>query len=114
MATSLPRRVLAELTPSEAVFQARVVALAVSLGYLAYHTYSSRRSHPGFPDLALCRVRDGRLILAELKVWPRLSLRPEQAVWLAALGKNAGIEAYVWRWVWPGDIEQEIGEVLGR
>lgn len=111
---ALPRRVLLELTPSEAAFQARVIALARSLGYLAYHTHFSKHSEKGFPDLALCRIRDGRLILAELKVWPRLALRPEQEVWLEALGRNPHLEVYVWRWEWPGDVMREIAEVLGR
>ena len=32
---------------------------------MVYHTYDSRKSEPGFPDLVL--VRRGRIIFAELK-----------------------------------------------
>jgi len=113
MATSLPRRVLAELTPSEADFQARVLKLATLRGWLVYHTHFSYRSHKGFPDLVLCRPSDGRVIFAELKVGQG-TVRPEQTVWLEALGRNPNVEAYLWRWVWPGEVEQEIVEVLAR
>jgi hypothetical protein len=112
--TALPRRVLAELTPSEAEFERRVIKLARDLGYIAYHPHSSKHSEAGFPDLCLLRERDGRLVFAELKVWPRLQLRPAQERWHAAARRNPRLEAYVWRYVWPGDVMQEIAEVLAR
>jgi hypothetical protein len=112
-AGALPRVVLRELTPSEAEFQRRVIAVARSLGYIAYHPHSSRHSERGWPDCALLRERDGRLVLAELKVGDR-ALSPGQVRWLAAARRNPLLEVYVWRWEWPGDIEQEIGEVLAR
>jgi hypothetical protein len=112
MTTSLPRVVLKELTPSEAAFQARVITLARSLDWMAYHTHWSRHSERGYPDL--CMVRPPRLLYAELKVWPRTTLRPEQAVWIERLRAVPHIEVYVWVWAFPGDVEQQIAEVLAR
>ncbi len=112
---------------SEAVFQAHVIQCAVENGFvlppidptskkitrrrrfpLVYHTYSSRRSVPGFPDLVMVHPESGRTIFAELKkegAYPS----PEQRRWLDALKKNAGVEVYVWR---PSDMES-VREVLG-
>ena len=42
---------------TEKQFMAQVVELAKLKGWLVYHTYDSRRSEPGFPDL--CMVRKG-------------------------------------------------------
>jgi len=80
--------------PREKEFLGQVVQLARLLGWLVYHTHDSRRSAAGFPDLALCHPRLGRLVLAELKVRGR---RPsaEQGRWLAAL-RAAGATAYLW------------------
>jgi hypothetical protein len=51
---------------TEKQLQGAVVELAKRLGYLVYHTFDSRRSNPGWPDLVLCKPP--RLIFAELKV----------------------------------------------
>jgi hypothetical protein len=76
---------------------ASVREMAVTLGFLVYHTHDSRRSEGGFPDLAI--VSHGRLLMRELK---RQSGRvtPEQKAWLAALA-DAGVDAGVWR---PADL----------
>ena len=50
---------------SEREFQAKVVEHAEANGFLVYHTWNSRNSASGFPDL--CMVRPPRLIFAELK-----------------------------------------------
>ena len=47
---------------TEKEFQAVVVEYAQRLGYMVYHTYDSRRSQRGFPDLVM--VKEGRLVLA--------------------------------------------------
>jgi hypothetical protein len=80
---------------SEVTLQARVVAHARTLGWLVYHTYDSRRSQPGFPDLVLVHETQGRLLYRELKT-QRGRIRPEQLAWLRALGR-AGQDAAVWR-----------------
>jgi hypothetical protein len=89
---------------SEKEFQERVVFAARSLGWLVYHTYDSRRSEPGFPDLTM--VRRGRLIFAEMKKNTGVCTDAQQR-WLAEL-EQTECEVYLWR---PDDYE-EILEVL--
>ena len=84
---------------SEASLQRRVLGLARELGWLAYHTHDSRRSQPGWPDLALVSVKRRRFLVAELKT-ERGRVAPEQHTWLTALAA-AGIEAHIWR---PADL----------
>ena len=70
---------------TEAELQSAVVEAAELGGWLRYHTHDSRRSEPGFPDLALVHPRTGRLLFVELKS-AKGRLRPEQRRWLEALG----------------------------
>lgn len=73
---------------TEAGFQRAVTELAELYGWLVYHTHDSRRSAPGFPDLAL--AKGGRVILAELKA-ERGRLSATQERWVREAG------AVVWR-----------------
>lgn len=76
---------------SEQAWMRQVIDAARLLGWTAYHTYDSRRSTQGFPDLVL--VRD-RVIFAELKVaGGRVS--HYQRRWLELL-RRAGAETYIW------------------
>jgi hypothetical protein len=79
-------------TISEGEFQAKVIEFAKAHGWLHYHTYDSRKSVAGFPDLVLVR---GEVIWAELKDEKR-KVSDEQKEWLEAL-RVAGQKAYVWR-----------------
>ena len=79
---------------SEARFQAQVVMLARLHRWLTYHTYDSRRSTAGVPDLLL--VRPPRVIFAELKRDVG-TVSPAQRVWLDRLGACGGVETYCWR-----------------
>jgi hypothetical protein len=81
---------------SEKEFQAQILQLARTLGWLCYHTFDSRRSQAGFPDLIL--IRGESVVFAEVKS-EQGQLRAEQSVWLDAL-RAAGLCACVWR---PGD-----------
>lgn len=91
---------------TEKDWQAQVLELAQTLGWKkAYHTYDSRRSHSGFPDLVL--VRD-RVIFVELKRETG-KLSDSQEMWIDAL-QAAGAEVYVWR---PRDLE-EAAAVLSK
>ena len=89
---------------SERDFQRSVVELAELYGWMIYHTYDSRRSNPGFPDLVM--VRDNRVIFAELKTM-KGKVTKHQERWLEALAKTQ-VEVRLWR---PSDIN-DIEEVL--
>lgn len=92
---------------TEKQFESRVKDLAKMFGWKYYHPFLSKWSERGWPDITL--LRDGRLIIAELKTDKRSSkLSPAQARWLWELRKVLGIEVYIWR---PRHTER-IAEVL--
>jgi hypothetical protein len=84
---------IAERGPSEKEWQWRVVNFAEAHGWKYYHTYDSRRSPEGFPDLVL--LRPGRIVVAELKT-DKGKVTAAQQEWLEAW-QAAGAEVYVWR-----------------
>lgn len=90
-----------DLRISECAFQAMVIELAEWLGYRVYHEYDSRRSTPGYPDLAMIRACTPqypfppRYLLVELKK-EKGKLRPDQLFWLTTLAAT-NTECYVWR-----------------
>lgn len=97
---------------SERQLQDLVVQTAKYLGYLVYHTYDSRRSAPGFPDLVLAHPAGG-LLWRELKA-EKGRLTPEQEQWLATLSAS-GQDAGVWRpadWA-SGLIQRYLSEKRG-
>lgn len=85
---------------TEKQLQDAVLDAAYTFKWLAYHTYDSRRSSPGFPDLVL--ARNGEVLFVELKSKVG-RLRPEQKVWMEQLtaysepGCDRGHEVLVWR-----------------
>ena len=91
----------------EEELQEEVRKLSALLGFKYYHTYSSRNSESGFPDVVL--VKPPRVIFAELKS-ERGTVTPKQQEWLTALSACGGVEVYLWR---PQDME-EIGDVMRR
>ena len=93
------RRVL-DSALSERDFQAQLIQLAELTGWRTYHTYDSRRSNPGFPDLVL--VRAPRVIFAELKR-ERGRVTDAQRAWAEELAECAGVEYYLWR---PSDWDE--------
>lgn len=91
---------------TEAQLQQAVLDLAKYTGWLVYHTYDSRRSAAGFPDLVLVRER---VVFAELKSdGGRLSRFQKR--WIEAL-LAAGQEVYVWT---PRVLTTQIPAVLAR
>ncbi len=87
---------------TEAQLQAAVIELAQVFKWRCYHTYDSRRSQAGFPDLVLCRER---VIFLELKS-SKGRLATDQIAWAQALN-DAGAEYHCFRpsdWV-SGEIE---------
>ena len=77
---------------SEVNFQSQIVKLAKLRGWKVYHTYDSRKSQEGFPDLIL--IRDERIIAAELKTRKKTTTT-EQREWLNAFVDVA--ETVLWR-----------------
>ena len=85
---------MAAFQETEKGFQSAVIQLAKLYGWRVYHTFDSRHSAKGFPDLTL--VRGVRCIMAELKTdIGRVS--PDQKDWLRELSEVPGIEAALWR-----------------
>ncbi len=76
----------------EREFESDIRRLCALLGLKLYHTHDSRRSEPGWPDLAIVGTR---LILRELKTSAgRVSVA--QADWIAILAA-ADVDVAVWR-----------------
>lgn len=76
-----------------------IVEMAEWAGWdLIYHTYDSRRSRRGFPDLVM--VRNGRMILAEVKSSSG-TMSEDQVRWFDGLlqvehATGHIVEAHVW------------------
>jgi len=86
-------------------FQQTLMKYAQLAGWTVYHTYDSRRSEAGYPDLTM--VRGTRLIFAELKSH-KGKLRKEQEEWIQRLSDVPSIEVYIWRPLdWP-EIEKTL------
>jgi hypothetical protein len=84
------------LLMSEAQLQTNILDAAKTLGWLPYHTYLSKRSQPGFPDLVLLHERQSRAVFSELKR-ERATQTPEQLEWERVLRSLPLIEFYLWR-----------------
>ena len=81
---------------TESQFQQQIVDTARLLGWRCYHTFDSRRSAAGFPDLTL--VRD-RIVFLEIKTETgRISA--EQADWIAAINAAGGTALVVRPSMW--------------
>ena len=91
---------------TEKEFQSQVITLARACGWMHYHTYDSRRSVSGFPDLVL--VRAPRLLIRECKT-DTGKVTPTQGEWINVL-RQCGVDAAVWR---PSDWP-EIEATLAR
>lgn len=76
---------------SEKAFQQRVVQAARATGWMVYHTYDSRRSAKGFPDLVLVHPKRRLVFFLELKT-DTGKVMAEQQAWIDALGgaENGG------------------------
>jgi hypothetical protein len=70
---------------TEAELQAAVVEAAKWLNFFVYHTYDSRRSEKGWPDLVLVNRTTGHTMFRELKS-SKGKLTPSQRQWLHYLG----------------------------
>lgn len=81
----------------EKEFQDMVIGAARTLDpeVLIYHTFDSRRSEPGYPDLHVVSTRFGISIFRELKT-AKGRLSTHQQKWLKKMNQ-VGIDAAVWR-----------------
>ena len=79
---------------TEREFQAQVIQYAGLAGWMIYHTYDSRRSQPGFPDLVL--VRGDTVIFAELKS-DKGKTTADQDHWLYSLDQVQSVAVNLWR-----------------
>jgi hypothetical protein len=85
MAKSMPEKQL----------QTAIIAQAQRAGWLVYHTFDSRRSEPGYPDLHLVHLGRGLSVFRELKTQTG-KLSKQQELWIRAL-TAAGSDVAVWR-----------------
>jgi hypothetical protein len=94
----------------ESELQGEVLKLAQVHGWKSYHTYDSRRSQRGYPDLTMVHKRTGRLIFAELKR-ERSGPTADQREWLKVLGLTGAI-VRLWkpRHLFSGEIEKTLRE----
>lgn len=84
---------LAEAMTEKELMQS-VLDCARLLGWKTYHTFDSRRSEYGFPDIVAIRRDPDRVLVAELK---REGKHPteKQLLWLSYFDA-VGIPVYVW------------------
>lgn len=95
---------------TEAQLQALIFALCNALRLYCYHTFDSRHSVRGFPDLVIV---GNRVLWRELKGWkPSSRLTREQTAVLVKL-RNAGQDADIWRPVdwFSGRIQAELAAI---
>ena len=78
----------------EAVLLAHVREQAAKNGWLVYHTYDSRRSEPGFPDIVA--VRPNVVLFSELKSETG-KLTSDQLMWMNLISVASRIDCRVWR-----------------
>lgn len=95
--TSVERQLLERdpLLLTEKDLQTLVIETARMFGWRHYHTFNSRRSSSGFPDLVLVHEKGRRIVFAELKSGVG-KVSDSQREWLRLLA-HAGADVHVWR-----------------
>ena len=91
---------------TEKQWQAWVIEAAHTFGWHVYHTYDSRRSQAGYPDLTLMRPPD--VLFVELKT-EKGKLSASQRFTAVLLEACPGVGYYLWR---PSDSDEAV-QVLG-
>ena len=93
---------------NEKDFMESIVQLARNTGWMVYHTYDSRRSTAGFPDLVMTKHK--RLVIAEIKT-EKGKTTAAQDKWLETLRTARGVKVKLWRPSdWP-EIERTLGAI---
>lgn len=96
------------LSMSEKSLSQHVVHAAKECGWLVARTWLSKFSPAGEPDLRM--VKDGRLVIAELKS-DKGQPSAAQVTWLDALSQVQGIETFLLR---PNDLGEVYKLLLGQ
>jgi hypothetical protein len=91
---------------TEKQWQATVLEAAVVFGWRAYHTFDSRRSAGGWPDLALWHPNRHRFMLRELKTDKGRTSAAQEQMLLELNG--CGLDVGVWR---PADWNRVVHEL---
>lgn len=113
MTTLLEHNLAQAQKMTERQLQDRVLAIAKLHGWRTFHPYDSRRSTPGYPDLTMVNVIQGRVLFVELKS-AKGRLTSDQVDWIADLEHVADkirddstfedsdrLDVYTWR---PADL----------
>jgi Holliday junction resolvase len=79
---------------TEAELQDAVMEALHKFGWLCYHTFDSRKSEVGFPDVIA--LRDERMFVIEFKTETG-KVTPKQFAWLKSFEDIDGVETFVWR-----------------
>jgi hypothetical protein len=74
---------------TEQDIQRGITDLLKQLGFRTYHTWLSKRSDPGFPDVVAVRHRDGAVVAVECKSKNGRVTR-DQAEWIHAFQQVPG------------------------
>ena len=99
-----PKHILKNPIPiKEKHFQAQVIKIAKAFGWTYYHTYWSKNSPAGFPDLVLVK---NKILYRELKT-EKGRLTPAQKMWGENI-KKAGGDWDVWRPSMADKIQEEL------
>ena len=80
---------------NEKQFQGMVEQALRAGGWKVYHTFNSRRSEPGYPDIHAVHPMTGQSFFAELKM-PKGKVSLAQRSWISSL-MVAGHVVFVWR-----------------
>lgn len=75
-------RALVDAAQKEAEFQQQILSLARTLGWRCYHTWDSRHSEGGFPDIIA--IRGPTLLALEIKEAGAKEPPPAQVAWIGA------------------------------
>ena len=73
---------------SEEDFRQGISEAATLQGWMVYHTYDSRRSNEGWPDLFMIHPAKMRIVILETKAM-KTKTTAKQKVWIKALQKFA-------------------------
>ena len=92
---------------TERQFQSQIIMVARANNWRVYHTFDSRRSPAGFPDLVL--VGHGRVLFRELKTDKGRMSKPQKE-WMQSL-IDADADFSVWR---PRDLKAIIKELTRK